>query len=320
MKKFRTALFNGYQKAAVDEYLEDLTQELEDLREDALKVQAVDQLRSRFEKLKEENESLQQQLQERSELLNTEKAQKEQFLSEHERQLEYVSKQFADVTKQLTDEKRRNADREQQLKAKELLLQELQQREEEFHKERQRLVEMSSQYTETEEKLKRYENGYSDFMDLMVNMKTQARQIVTDAQADAEEILLMARKDADNITASAQENAEKITDLAKVKALDHRQNVEKELKKKQEEEALKFQIARFKIAGYLESLNHSQNKLIEVYEEFGRLVGQLPLRLGDVFSEEDFELLEDNEEKKTDSSFSASSDRKKDNDIPYSKD
>ncbi len=290
MKKFRTALFNGYQKAAVDEYLEDLTQELEYLREDAQKVQDVDRLRSRLEQLEEENESLQQQLQEHSELLRNEKSKHEQLLSEHEKQL-------ADVTNQLADEKKKNEDKEYQLNAMALQLQELQQKEEEFQKERQRLVEMNTQYTETEEKLKKYENDYSDFMELMVNMKTQARQIITDAQADAEEILLMARKDADDITASAQADAEKITDIAKVKAMDHRQNVEKELKKKQDEESLKFQLARYKIAGYLESLNRTQNKLIEVYEEFGRLVGQLPLRLGDVFSGEDFELLEDHDEK-----------------------
>ena len=191
-------------------------------------------------------------------------------------------------------------DRERQLSEKEQQIQQLQQKEDAFKAEQQRFSSLNDQYAETEEKLKRYENDYSSFMDLMVNMKTQARQIVTDAQADAEEILLMAKKDADNITSSARSDAEKITDQAKLSALDYRQNVEKELKKKQDEESLKFQLARFKIAGYLDSLNRSQNKLIEVYEEFGSLVGQLPLRLGDVFSEEPFELLDSPETKGTD--------------------
>lgn len=293
MKKFRTALFNGYQKNAVDDYLEDLMREMDDLREDALKAQSVDRFRTQLEEIRQENEHLQEQLKEQSQKLETESEQRQQMISEHEQQLLEEKRQLDDMARMLKDRERQLAEKQQQI-------QQLQQREDTLKAEQQRFSSLSEQYAETEEKLKRYENDYSSFMDLMVNMKTQARQIVTDAQADAEKILIMAKKDADNITSSARSDAEKITDQAKLSALDYQQNVEKELKKKQEEESLKFQLARFKIAGYLESLNQSQNKLIEVYEEFGSLVGQLPLRLGDVFSEEPFELLDDPEKKNTD--------------------
>ena len=84
-----------------------------------------------------------------------------------------------------------------------------------------------------------------------------------------------------------------ITEQARQGAEDYRKNVEEEMEKKQEEEALKFQMARYKVTGYLDALNSSQKKLVEVYEEFGRVVEQLPLRIGDVFSEEPFELLEE---------------------------
>ena len=75
--------------------------------------------------------------------------------------------------------------------------------------------------------------------------------------------------------------------------------MEAELEKRRREEAQKFEIARSNVAGYLESLNRSQNKLLEVYEEFGHVVEQLPLRIGDVFSEEPFELLEKSKEDAT---------------------
>lgn len=295
MKKFRTALFNGYQKNAVDEYLEDLMQELEVLRQDAFKAQSAGQLRTQLEEIRQENERLQESLQEKSRKLEEEAEQKQLLISEHEKQLSNEKQRLEDIDKELRN-------REQQLKEKELQLQQLQQQENAFKEERQRLASLNDQYAEKEEKLKRYENDYSSFMDLMVNMKSQARQIVTDAQSDAEEILLMAKKDADEITSSAQSEAEKITDRAKLEALDYRQNVEKELKKRKEDESLKFQLARFRISEYLESLNRSQNRLISVYEEFGRLVGQLPLRLGDVFSDEPFELLDDPEKSQSESS------------------
>ena len=191
---------------------------------------------------------------------------------------------------QLADGNKQLADKEQQLK-------QLTIREQELQSENRRLKEISTQYTESEEKLKKYENDYADFMDLMVAMKAQSRQIVTDAQSDAEEILRMARKDADKIITSAKKDADQMTDQAKEETENYRKAIEKELEKKQEEEALKFRLARIKISEYLDSMNRSQNKMIMVYEELGQLVNQLPLRLNDVFSEKDFELLEDAEKK-----------------------
>ena len=252
MKKFRTAFINGYQKSEVDEYLEDMMIELEDLRKDAQMGQAAERLRVQMEQMETEKVELQEQLRTREEEMQA-------------------------VTRQLEE--------------KERLLQQLQEEESRLQEEKKRLSDLNGQFAEKEEKLRKYESDYSSFMDLMVNMKSQARKIVTDAQADAEEILRMAKKDADDITSSARSDAEKITDQAKMSARDYQQDVEKQMEKKQKEEELKFQLARFKISEYLESLNRSQNMLIEVYEDFGRLVGQLPLRIGDVFSEEPFELL-----------------------------
>ena len=247
MKKFRTAIVNGYKKEAVDTYLEELEQEMERLQEGAQKGQAVDGLRRQLEEMEQENERLKTQLRARTEALEAEIVQRKQ----------------------------------------------LQQREAELQEEQKRLKEQNAKYAKDEEKLRKYESDYSGFMALMVNMKEQAKQIVTDAQADAEQILLMAKKDADNITDTAKQGAEKITEQARQGAEGYRKNVEEEMEKKQEEEALKFQMARYKVTGYLDALNSSQKKLVEVYEEFGRVVEQLPLRIGDVFSEEPFELLEE---------------------------
>ena len=221
--KFRTSLFNGYKREAVDEYVEDLLQKIEDLETEIQEGRAAKASNSQ---LQEENERLKEQLRLQTEKLDTERA----------------------------------ADKE---------------------------------------KLKKYESEYSGFMSLMVSMKEEAKKIVTDAQSDAEEVLRMAKKDADKITSAAREDAEKIREQAKTEADSCRQKVEEELFRKQEEEAEKFETARHKISEYLDSLNRSQNKVIDVYEEFGRIVEQLPLRLGDVFSSEPFELLEDPRRKKS---------------------
>lgn len=311
MNKFRTVIFNGYQKDAVDDYVDELIKEVDELREDALKGQSVEQLNEQIRLLELEKEKLQEQVK----TLEAGNSQKEQVIAEQEKQISMHQKQL--------DEMKLHS----------------QQREQKFEEERRRFASLDTQLMEKDEKLKKYENDYSDFMDLMVNMKSQARQIVMDAKSDAEEILLMAKKDAEEITStaqtdaekitfSAQADAEKITDQVKLDVEAYCQNVEKEMGRRREAEAEKFKMARYKIAGYLESLNRSQNKLLEVYEEFGRIVGQLPLRLGDVFSEEDFQLLEDPSAEKTSEHsvaeeagsepFSSQTDSASEASVPYS--
>lgn len=210
MKKFRMALFNGYKKDAVDEYIEELTLELEKLQEE---VQNGLSAESTNRQLEEENGRLKEQL------------------------------------------------------------------------------------GIQEEKLKKFEKDYTEFVSLMVSMKEDAKKVVTDAQAEAEQVLLMAKKEADEINLAARQNAEKISKQAQEDSENYRKSIEEKMKRRQQEEEQKFEAARSKVAEYLNSLNCSQNKMVEVYEEFGHIVEQLPLRLGDVFSEKPFVLLEDPEKK-----------------------
>ena len=140
-------------------------------------------------------------------------------------------------------------------------------------------------------------------MALMVHIKEAAKKSVMDAQADAEQILRMAQKDADDlmtaaqadadgIMSAAQADAEKITKQAEAEADDYKENMKKEMGREREKEAMKLQTARIKVTEYLDSLNRSQNKLIEVYEEFGRIMERLPLRIGDMLTEEPFAFLD----------------------------
>ncbi len=248
MKKFRTALFNGYKRTAVDEYIDELTREIEELQKKVQNGATVEHSRSQ---LAEENVRLQEELKVQAERLEAEKQQ---------RQI-------------------------------------LQQKEQDFRNGRSQLEKLNADYAKDKEKLKKYESDYSEFMALMVNMKGEAKKIVTEAQSNAEQVLRMAKQEADDITATAQQNAENITQQARAEAEDYRRNVEEELVQKRQEEAECFDAARSRVADYLESLNRSQNRLIEAYEELGRVVGRLPLRIGDVFSVEPFELLEEPGEK-----------------------
>ena len=138
----------------------------------------------------------------------------------------------------------------------------------------------SKEHAGAAEKLKKYEKDYSDFMALMVNMKSQARQVVNEAKSSAEQILKAAKKDAEGTAAAAQSQAEQIVSQAKEEGRSLRENVERELEKRKEEETMKFQTASFRLANYLEALNRSQSRLLKAYEEMGHLVKLLPIKNG----------------------------------------
>ena len=71
-----------------------------------------------------------------------------------------------------------------------------------------------------------------------------------------------------------------------------RKKTEEELQARKEIEERNYMAAKYKLKEYLDSLNATQSRLISTYNELGKLVNQMPIRLEDVFSEEPMELLE----------------------------
>lgn len=91
----------------------------------------------------------------------------------------------------------------------------------------------------------------------------------------------------------AKEEAAKIVAEGKARAEEYRRKTERNLDKKRKKNEDEFMLAKYKLMSYLKSLNDTQNKLITTYNELGELVEKLPLRIGDILSDEPFELLDD---------------------------
>lgn len=158
----------------------------------------------------------------------------------------------------------------------------------------------------SEEELKNYKDDYLNFMDLMVNMKNQAKEVVQEASKNAEEIIEIAKKDAKKITSDAQSGAKEITEAAqsgaeeivsaaKAEADTYLQDVKQKIENQKKQEEENWKLARYKLMTHLDAMKQAQEKLLEVYEQLGKVVGKMPLRLGDVWSDEPFELLEEHE-------------------------
>ncbi len=218
MRNFGMALFGGYKRDEVDQYIENLIDGLEEL--------------------KEEQEGSVQQLQEEMEQLRQQIARQEQELQEKELQLsagEEERQQLKDQVKQLKEQPEEDPRTAEEMK-------------------------------ELQKKVREYEDRY----DSVNRVLSLAEKTVRDAQVEAAGIVTSGKSEVDEYRTRAEHDLEKT-------------------RKKNEDD---FMLAKYKLMNYLKALNDTQNKLVATYHELGELVDKLPLRIGDIFSEEPFDLLE----------------------------
>lgn len=131
-----------------------------------------------------------------------------------------------------------------------------------------------------EKKLSEYEMNYDTISKYFTMAKSDAEKIVTDARQEAEQLTFEKKREMEAM----------------------RFHTEAELQIQREENIRQFEQAKQRVQDYLHALNRTQAALIENYNELGRLVEKMPLRLEDVFSKEAMKLLDENkidENKKT---------------------
>lgn len=160
---------------------------------------------------------------------------------------------------------------------------------EEEHKKVSELQAKFEKEQEEKEALKKkisdYEGSYSDFSKIISAAKLEAGDTVEKARQEAKTALLTARQD-----------AERITTAAKAEAALLKQNTEKQLKEKAKADEQRYTIAKYKLMEYLNSINKTQSKLVETYNELGELIQKMPLRIDDLLSDEPMGLLPESKE------------------------
>lgn len=227
-----------------------------------------DEVNEYVEHLVQELETLKDQKNEPAKELQNRVEELEQQLEEKQRQLELQRQQLADQTgdKDLLEQQKKA------LQEKECALR---QKEEEFEKriaaQSEQVVENaqdSAKVKELEEKIKEYE-AHADSVDRTLAL---VEKTVYEAKMEAETLVREGKAEADR----------------------YRQETELQLEKKRKKNEDEFMLAKYKLMHYLQALNDTQNKLVKTYNELGELVEKLPLRIGDILSEDSFELLKDN--------------------------
>lgn len=145
----------------------------------------------------------------------------------------------------------------------------------------QKNLEQEEKIRDMEGKIKKYEESYE-----------AVPRVLAMAKTDAEKIVLEAKSNAGQIIAEARESAKQMTEEADKEAFALRKKAEGEIQEKRKIEEHNYMVAKHKLQEYLDSLNATQSRLISTYNELGKLVNQMPIRLTDVLSDEPMELLD----------------------------
>ena len=233
MRNFGMALFGGYKKDEVNEYIEHLIDELEELKEK--QDDSGQQLKDEVEQLREQ-------------------------ITRQEKQLE-------DQERKLQDQKQKLEDQERQLSAGEQIKQKLEDQVRQLEEQPKEDPQATAKVEELQDKLKEYERRY----DSVGRVLSLAEKTVHEAEIEAAGIVTSGKTEVDEYRAQAERDLEK-------------------KRKKNEDD---FMLAKYKLMNYLKALNDTQNKLVTTYNDLGALVEKLPLRIGDILSEEPFDLLEE---------------------------
>lgn len=273
MRSFKQAFWGGYKKEEVDEYIEHLMEELENLKTQRTGTEVGD-----AEEIKLLTDQLSAEQNERK-LLEEEKKELEMQMQEMEHQRSLLEEQ----------------------------VDELQRKQQETEN------ETSEQFAALKEKLNDYEEHYVSFSRVFAIAEKDAEKMKAEGRVEADRTIQEAKTEAEKTVGIARAEAMEIVSSARAEADDYRRATEQELKKKRKKNEDDFMLAKYKLMEYLKALNETQNQLLETYEGLGQLVERLPLRIGDVLSDEPFGLL--NNDDAIEKGNSEESEDKKDNGI-----
>ncbi len=292
MERFRTSLFMGYNKDEVDEYIEMLTEKLNKLSSVAGINQENPELKGKMEALQSEMDNLQMEkngLQSEMDNLKTKN----------------ISLQAERDSLQAERDSLRTANSDLQLQ-----LMELESQVDRLTKEaRERQVEQSFDAnpvdSQLQEKMKDYDKKFAMLAVVLANAEVEKAQVVADAKANADKIVDEAKEKALQCQQEAEEKAMLCQREAEEKAALCQQEAEEKIKERWKEEEERHIIAKHRIKEYLKSLNKYQTQLVDTYNQLGRLVEGMPLRLENIIDGEFIESSDVKNENASDSDANA---------------
>ena len=278
MRKFVGALFGGYRKQDVDEYVSFLEEELENLKAEA---------NSRFEQQNAVLNDLKQQVvnaDKEKEVLNAELKNAAESTANDEL-IEAKIRELASKDSELESKDAELESKKAELKSKD---EELQSRLSEILDKDNQLNALKVRLTQAEQQLadSRSNASNSDINDLIAETRKNIRELEDKAKIKAAVIEQQANDKADEIRAQAR-----------VDAIAYKKDAQAEIAQGVEQ----VKLAKYDLYEYLVSIKKAQDSLITTYKELGNILNKFPAKMEQLAMDASFEL-------KTDKEFKWSSD------------
>ena len=263
MRKFVGALFGGYKKQDVDDYVSFLEEELENLKAEA---------NGKFEQQNAVLNDLRQQV------ADADKA--KDALSE---ELKNVSNNTTSSDELLEAKTKELESKSDELKSKDVQLKE--KLDEIIDKDKQ-LAELKARLSDAESKLADNQNiSNSDINDVIAETRKNIKELEDKAKLKAAVI-----------EQQANDKADEIRTKGRVDALSYRKEAEAEIAKGVEE----VKLAKYDLYEYLVSIKKAQDSMIATYNELGTILNKFPSKMEQLAMDASFELKTDKEFKWSD--------------------
>ncbi len=266
MRKFVGALFGGYRKQDVDEYVSFLEEELENLKAEA---------NGKFEQQNAVLNDLRQQVADADKAKQTlsDELKNAANSSNNDELLEAKTKELESKNSEL-----KNKDEELKSKVSEIL-----------DKDNQ-LQELRAKLNDAERKLSESRNAGIDKED------SDIIGVIAETKKNIKDLEEKARIKAAVIEQQANDKADEIRARGKVDALSYKKEAQEEIAKGVEQ----VKLAKYDLYEYLVSIKKAQDSLIATYKELGTILNKFPAKMEQLAMDASFELKTDKEFKWSD--------------------
>lgn len=273
-REFRIALFGGYNREDVHEYLQTLEKESE--MEIFGYQSKITELGSEIKKLQDEKEALENIVQQYRTKIDSNGNEKRKDNGELEKYLSELKNQMSENEKLRQEIASLEADKFvliEKKKQMEVILDELK-----SNDSLEKTNQEANDIQQLNEKKEKYEDDLQAITKVLEDARVSARHIEEEAQ-----------KKADDILNNAKEESKKILNSKKLK-------IDKEL----EDKGIRLVAAKYKIEAYRKEINSTQQKLYNLYSDMGKLVDGMPKCLEQLWDEDEVIGISEKQESKHD--------------------
>lgn len=251
---FRLAMFGGYNKEDVNNYIQTMENDMETVKLKSKKENT--ELKVELQKVRGDKEELEKKLEQYQKQEREDETEQEKNIEmpQHiQEEVERLKKENTKLKELLLDTK---AEKARILEEKKKIQEKLTQAKDVKTNE-ERSQQLENEIRILKEKKEQYEEDYCAIAKVLEDARKSAQSMEEDAKKRAEELIAKAQRESDFL----------------------RENLKIHVDKDLEDKGIRLMAAKYKIESYRREINDTQQKLYNLYTDMGKMVENMPQRL-----------------------------------------